>query len=318
MKKLFKTLMIVAICGATIGMVSCKKDANGDDDNELVGGFDQNGASNAVFSITKGDYGYDPVKVRFSRGNLQYQASTNTWRFAEHQWDYVGEANSNISSSYTGWIDLFGWATSGLNTGARTYQPWSTSTDWSSYVIDGSAGYQWRNNQNADWGNNRISNGGNQAGVWHTLSRDDWNCLLSERSASTINGVANARYIKAIVNGVNGLVLFPDTFTMPSGINNPSEINSDSAPYNSNTYTESQWSQMEDAGCIFLPAAGERHGTDVYDAGEYGIYWTCSPSSQSSMAHRISFGDDSMVYGYNDRYFYIGYSVRLVKYKTEY
>lgn len=40
MKKLFKILMIVAICGATIGMVSCKKDKDGsdngsDDDSNL-------------------------------------------------------------------------------------------------------------------------------------------------------------------------------------------------------------------------------------------------------------------------------------------
>lgn len=33
MKKLFRTLIIVAICGATIGMVSCKKDNDGTDDD---------------------------------------------------------------------------------------------------------------------------------------------------------------------------------------------------------------------------------------------------------------------------------------------
>ena len=36
-------------------------------------------------------------KVFFSQGNLQYQASTNTWRFAENQYDYIGSDNSNIS-----------------------------------------------------------------------------------------------------------------------------------------------------------------------------------------------------------------------------
>ena len=72
-------------------------------------------------------------QVYFSQGNLQYQASTNTWRFAEHQWDYVGGtgasypydecgnvyangvkcSNNEISSNYSGGIDLFGWGTSG-------------------------------------------------------------------------------------------------------------------------------------------------------------------------------------------------------------
>ncbi len=49
----------------------------------------------------------DSVKVVFAPGNLQYQASTQTWRFAEHQYDYRGEENANVSGSYWGWIDLF-------------------------------------------------------------------------------------------------------------------------------------------------------------------------------------------------------------------
>lgn len=46
-------------------------------------------------------------KVYFSKGNLQYKASTNTWRFAENQYDMLGTNNAKISSSYSGWIDLF-------------------------------------------------------------------------------------------------------------------------------------------------------------------------------------------------------------------
>ena len=65
-------------------------------------------------------------KACFSKGNLQYKASTNEWKFAEHQYDFIGEGNNNISSTYNGWIDLFGWGTSGNNHGAVCYQPWST------------------------------------------------------------------------------------------------------------------------------------------------------------------------------------------------
>lgn len=73
-------------------------------------------------------------QVVFSQGNLQYQASTNTWRFAEHQYDAIGEDNSNISSTYEGWIDLFGWGTSGYDNTAYdpfaiNFQPWATSYD---------------------------------------------------------------------------------------------------------------------------------------------------------------------------------------------
>ena len=84
------------------------------------------GAINDKFTINdNGD------QVYFSQGNLQYQASTDTWKFAESQYDYIGDANSNISSSYDGWIDLFGWGTSGYHDANDpynvNYQPWSSS-----------------------------------------------------------------------------------------------------------------------------------------------------------------------------------------------
>ncbi|MBO4751721.1 MAG: hypothetical protein J5526_03095 [Bacteroidales bacterium] len=271
-----------------------------------VGGFDQNGASNAVFTVASGR------TVHFSRGNLQYRASTGTWRFAEHQWDYIGSANSNISSTYTGWIDLFGWATSGWNSGANAYQPWATSTTSSYYYPGGS----YTNSlvgayANADWGvYNAISNGGTQAGMWRTLTRVEWNYLLNSRTASTINGVANARYAKAVVNGVNGLVLFPDNFTMPSGMSYPSGINNSATSFNTNTYTESQWSQMEDAGCVFLPAAGYRSGSEVNFVGMYGNYWS-STYNNEYYAYYMVFYNSGLGVSVSDRY--SGQSVRLVR-----
>lgn len=63
------------------------------------------GAIGGLFSVSA------TQQVYFSQGNLQYQASTTTWRFAEHQYDYVGADNENISSTYSGWIDLFGFGT---------------------------------------------------------------------------------------------------------------------------------------------------------------------------------------------------------------
>ena len=61
------------------------------------------GALKGQFSVAADE------QVFFSQGNLQYQASTDTWRFAENQYDMVGADNKNISATYTGWIDLFGW-----------------------------------------------------------------------------------------------------------------------------------------------------------------------------------------------------------------
>lgn len=77
-------------------------------------------------------------KVCFSGGNLQYQASTGTYRFATYQYVVVGSDNRNISSTYTGWIDLFGWGT-GNNPAksSQTQTDYSTFTDWGSKVNDG-------------------------------------------------------------------------------------------------------------------------------------------------------------------------------------
>lgn len=283
-----------------------------DPQNPSVGGFDQNGASNAVFTVASGR------TVKFSRGNLQYQASTGTWRFAEHQYDFIGEDNANISSTYSGWIDLFGWGTSGWNSGAVCYHPWDTLTTNSNYWPGGS----YTNNltgdyANADWGvYNRISNGGNQAGMWRTLTKDEWEYLLNSRAASTINGEANARYAKAVVNGTNGVVLFPDNFTMPSGISYPLGINIRTAPFNNNTYTASQWSQMEGVGCIFLPAAGRRSGTGVVWVCTQGDYWSSTYFDRSTdearlCAYCMGFYDNGIsVYG-DGRNFCL--SVRLVR-----
>ena len=43
---------------------------------------------------------------------------------------------------------------------------------------------------------------------------------------------------------------------------------------------------------IFLPAAGYRDGTDLYDAGSYGYFWSATPLSNSYGAYGLYFGSD--------------------------
>ena len=57
----------------------------------------------------------------------------------------------------------------------------------------------------ADWGYNAISNGGNEEGLWRTLTMDEWLYLLDMR-----NTTSGMRFAKANVEGVNGLLLLPD------------------------------------------------------------------------------------------------------------
>ncbi len=209
-------------------------------------------------------------QVVFSQGNLQYQAGTNTWRFAENQWDAIGTDNTNISSTYAGWIDLFGWATSGWDSGNNAYQPYSTSTTpgdyglhdlWFGYNMTGS-------HANADWGvYNAISNGGNAAGLWRTLTYDEWNYLFNTR-----NNASNLRS-QATVNGVHGYAILSDGFTQPQGISFVASANN----WTANNYDSTAWQQMEAAGAVFLPAAGSRYGADQFNNfNEKGFYWTAS------------------------------------------
>ena len=260
------------------------------------------GAILAEFSVS------ETKKVYFSQGNLQYQASTQAWKFAEHQYDIIGEDNASISSSYAGWIDLFGWGTSGWNSRANAYQPYSTSTDYEDYSPGGSKSNNLTDDYaNADWGvYNKISNGGNQAGQWRTLTNDEWYYVIKKRAnASSKNGVAS-------VNEVNGLILLPDEWTLPEGIVFTSGVVDDyGSEYYAlvNSYTASEWAKLEANGAVFLPAAGYRDGTDVYNVGTSGMYWSSSAGG-NGVAYSLYFGSNSMFTSNGYRY---GLSVRLVK-----
>ncbi|MBP5371484.1 MAG: hypothetical protein J6Y55_06110 [Bacteroidales bacterium] len=251
-----------------------------------------------VFSVS------ETKKVSFSQGNLQYQASTGTWRFAEHQYDMIGADNTNISEDYDGWIDMFGWGTSGWNNGANAYQPYSTSTDYRDYY----PGNNYNNNlidayANADWGvYNKISNGGNQAGMWRTLTQAEWDYLINARTN------AASKYGVARVNGVNGLIILPDNWSLPAGLTFTSGANN---AYTQNTYTATEWSKMEENGAVFMPAAGYRSGTDVHNVGTDGSYWSSSYNS-SNLAYYVNFTGNLVAANYSyDRN--CGFSVRVVK-----
>ena len=275
------------------------------------------GAIPAAFSISA------DKQVYFSQGDLQFNAmqgthacadgttKQGTWRFAENQYDVIGNANKNISSTYSGWIDLFGWGTSGWNSGANAYQPYDISTSYSDYYPGGSYSNNLTDSYaNADWGvYNAISNGGNMAGQWRTLTNDEWSYLINTRAnASSKKGVAS-------VNGVNGLILLPDEWTLPEGIvftNGGGDSYGSEYYATVNSYTASEWSKMEANGAVFLPAVGFRSGTgiDVYGVGTYGNCWSSSADG-SGYPFCLYFDGGGVWTGGN--YDGIGQSVRLVQ-----
>lgn len=293
MKRVVFLIMVLGM----VWMVGCDRD---EDSTDNPTGFDENGASNAVFTVAEGR------TVHFSRGNLQYQASTEMWRFAEHQYDIVGKDNCNISFGYSGWIDLFGWGTSGWNSGANAYLPAASSGLNGDYYPGGS----YTNSltgvyANADWGvYNRISNGGNQAGMWRTLTRDEWDYLLNSRAA-------DVRYVKATVNNVEGVIIFPDTYTHPSGVATLRNVNSTSFGFSGYVVTLSEWQQIEAAGAIFLPAAGRRNRKTVDGVGWVGCYWSSTYCDYDAAAYDVYFDGGFIYVCRSDRF--NGRSVRLVR-----
>ncbi len=269
----------------------------------------QTGAINGVFAVGENS------SVVFSQGNLQYigSASTPYWKFADHQWDYLGD-NGQGSTSQTVDRDLFGWGTSGYNHGANCYQPWSTSQTESDYYAYSYFGYNlYDQTGQADWGYNAISNGGNITNIWRSLTGGqdgEWHYLFYTRNASTVNGEENARFARAKVNNVSGFVLFPDNYMHPSGAADPVNINNPFANFNSNVWLNTAWTAMEEAGAVFLPAAGGRVGTLVFYLGDHGHYWSSS-YGDSNDAFYLRF-DSANLDTYYDYFRYYGFSVRLV------
>ena len=244
-------------------------------------------------------------RVKFSQGNLQYQASTNTFRFALSQNDCIGEDNSHISSSYSGWIDLFGWGTSGWNNGNVFYQPYSSDNvngSWYGPVGEYSLVDEYAN---SDWGvYNSISNGGNSTGMWRTLTGGEWYYLLFQRQTTY-----DIRYAKARVNGVNGLIILPDNWN-PS-VYSLSYPNSGWCYYELNEISLADWPTLEVAGAVFLPAAGYRNGTSVGEFNNECSYWSASSYYNSSEAY-YQYLNNSDIFEVKWDARCVGHSVRLV------
>ncbi len=190
--------------------------------------------------VLEGLFSVAPEKqVRFSSGNLQYNAVAGLWRFADRQYDRIGDANLRYGKSYAGWIDLFAWGTSGY----REKYPYYFSANAAYY---GNGANRNIDGTSYDWGvYNRIANGGDREGMWRTLSVYEWDYLMTRRPDAWLLRTMGQ------VGDVQGLVLLPDDW-LKRGF--------DTLHYNTiYVFTPAQWQVMERAGAVFLPAAGECH-----------------------------------------------------------
>ena len=284
-KTLTKIPLLLAAMTAVILTVSCEPEeitvpANDSTDNvEQSTWYDSDGATYALFSV------WPSRKVRFSRGNLQYSnAGTHntpdgqtpgSWRFAVRQYDFAGYDNANISASYTGWIDLFGWGTSGWNSGAKAYLPYSYSVVCEDYQPggDGTNGLT-GSCANADWGvYNAISNGGNQPGLWRTLTRQEWGFLFGN-SPMRLNKWGGA----TIDDTYCGIVILPDEWDTPDNLTFNPGLDSGAL---TNRYSIDEWTRMEENGAVFLPALGGRYGQHEIRGLFYSAdYWSSTEDQE--------------------------------------
>lgn len=233
------------------------------------------GALPGLFTID--DQGH---QVRFSQGNLQYTTlgthagalgnnMPGTWRFAPEQYVFVGR---DIDYSGSKWVDFFCWGS-----GTNPYEFYFAET------FD-------------DWGVNGVVNGMNQLNMWRTLSRDEWNYIFSTHV-----------YASANVNGVNGMIILPDDWTLPSGCTFHAAFEDEWIP---NYYTIDQWSLLEAAGAVFLPEAGMYWANFFFDGVNY---WTSTPIGTETAYVVIVGGDNYVCTDCSSNCLSDGNTVRLVR-----
>ena len=259
-------------------------------------------------------------KVFFAPGNLQATTTdygaTWTWNFTAHQYDYIGNATANTdingvkTVSQNGTVDLFGYV--GVSAAdANDCYGINNSTDYRDY------GAQRSDMLKHDWGTLEI--GSYPAGTWRSIKTNEIDYLLNTRTVSHTNlpdgtNSSEARFTRATVCGVRGLIIFPDNYNHPNDITVTGSSRSYNASSAFNSFivsAESDWNKMVDAGAVFLPAAGLREGTTISDAGTYGNYWTGDGYNEYTRSYCWYFNDTYCTYASYERK--KGCSVRLVQ-----
>lgn len=292
---------------------------NGENPHPFTVYFGENGTFD--YGETEGN---DDLQVHFSQGNLQYNADGasataasgeyvgGTWRFAQHQFDYIGLVNENASADYKGWIDLFCWSTSGWNHGAECYQPWSRgeSTHYHAY---GDLSKDLNDDSGkADWAYNTIEGAGSgwrsvKCHQVNTAWINEWQYLAErKKEGKVLCGLGE------IGGCTSGLILLPDDWDWKYSPGfNPGTGTPGTTSWTTNTFTYAEWKAMEAHGAVFLPASGNYNGDIIQNCHDKGYYWT-SKSNGSGAARHLNFSHTRYSVDANGTRS-IGMSVRLVK-----
>lgn len=182
----------------------------------------------------------DDHTVFFSRGNLQYNrtGNTETWTFAEHQYDYY----SSITADH---MDRFCWP--------DTHTHYGTT-------IQGQHNQIGCDHAFTDWGDNVIS--GEPANKWRTLTAAEWHYLLFQRrtQGKMVNNIPEYAKCHFTINGqtINMLVIYPDAFPAEYIIHSQEygHTSDPQAAYEWTTQSQADYELLNSLGCAMLPLAG--------------------------------------------------------------
>ncbi len=215
----------------------------------------EEGTINGLFSVS------ETQQVKFSSGNLQYTKSTQTYQFAEHQWNVIGDLDEDFDEKDT--FDLFAW---GSGDNPRPEE------------LEEEEGAQF-----VDWGTQPVANGGEYK--WRTLTNEEWDYMVMRRpDAFNLIGYG-------MIENVKGLILLPDAWEQPKDTKFESLADTITTSSNSitvkdwtketdltllNVYDAATWQKMEDAGAVFLPYNVKQLSRDE-QLGE-GQYWSNTDS----------------------------------------
>lgn len=294
--------------------------------------------TNKVFMVSeKGN------AVRFSPGNLQYQPSTDSWRFAPRQWDVVGRYNNTKGSvyennswsdnrnilnvSYDGWMDLFGWGCTGNpdgvhNTNQTYYSPMSTdysnSTGGCNLNYGPTGSYDLSVSNKSDWGCVNITNNPNNKYKWRLLTNDEWRWLhkyYNDLDVARNLGMARITFNEGELSNISldGIIILPYGVSIDGFVHrNPQ--GGTPVGWTNNSITPADWTSMEEAGAVFLPWSFMRYKNNQGSImlSNVAYYWSSTPDGNDKARYASVNSSSGLSVG-SSCYRSYGCAVRLVR-----
>ena len=219
------------------------------------------------FSVASSDVRY------FSPGNLSKDYKDNDYVFIHDQFATVGAYNNHMIYIHNTKADIDLFPSSAINdlNNNFVFTYWPNSQPY----------YE-------------------PAGTWKCPKKSDINYVLFLRGSSDTK-----RYDKINIEGKNGLILFPDGFTLPNWVSF-TNVNQSGVGF-TDGITKIQWKLLEASGAIFLPTTGQMYAangsTGYYEGGitsygerasdnqdnKIGFYWMRDRNTNTNSLQNLYF-----------------------------